>query len=156
MEGALLVIKSWALVGSLLWLYRRYIERVARPDAEFEAWCRGAPRIAALRGESADLASVEAALGLLLGRRSRVIATLGGCPWPDYELELRVTLRGSALELSVVRAELRRVHGATPPSLVTVLRDALNEHPAISDAWLLSETVYGKLGPDEAPHGWQL
>jgi hypothetical protein len=155
MEGALIVIKAWAMVAGMLWLHRRFFEQVARPDPEFEAWCESGPLIAALTGNAAELERVEAALRARLGKQQRLIATLGGWPWPNYELEVSVSRTPTALRLSIAKAELRRTHGTPAPGLVAVMRELLNAHPgAIDDLWLLPSLVYGKTGPDAAPGGW--
>ncbi len=155
MEGVLFVIKSWAMVAGLLWLHRRFFERVARAEPEFEAWCEGGPLIAALTGSAAQLARVEAALRARLGKRQRLIVTLGGWPWPNYELQVSISRTPSVLRVSIAKAELRRTHGTPAPGLVVVLRELLNAHPnAIDDLWLLPSLVYGKAGPNAAPEGW--
>ncbi len=155
MEGVLIVIKAWAMVAGMLWLHRRFFEQVARPEPEFEAWCESRPLIAALTGNGAELERVEAALRDRLGKRQRLIATLGGWPWPNYELQVSISRAPSVLRLSIAKAELRRTHAAPAPSLVAVLRELLNTHPdAIDDLWLLPSLVYGKAGPNAAPGGW--
>jgi len=157
MEGPLIVIKSWALAALGIWFYRRFFERVAKAEPEFEAWARTGALLAALSGRAAPLALVEAALRARLGKRPRVVATLGGWPWPNYALELRLVSRGNVLELRVARAELLRTRGEPPPSLSSVLREAMNAHPdAQCQSWLCSGSVYGKSGPDAARAGWQL
>jgi len=155
MEGVLLVIKAWGLTALMLWVHRRFFERVARAEPEFEVWCQRGPLIAALRVAPAQLAPVDAALRASLGKQKRLLATLGGWPWPNYELTLRVSRVGRVLALSVTRAELRKTRAAPVPDLVASLRALLNEHPAaIDDLWLLPDLVYGKRGPSEAPAGW--
>jgi len=157
MEGPLFVIKSWALAALGLWLYRRFFERVGKAVPEFEAWSRTAPLLAALRGNPQTLAQIETALLARLGKRSELVATLGGWPWPYYALRVRLVRRGRVLELRLTSAELLRSHGAPPPSLVGVLRDTLNEYPnAVHDTWLHSGTVFGKPGQDAPSEGWQL
>ncbi|MES1176344.1 MAG: hypothetical protein ABUL62_18620 [Myxococcales bacterium] len=157
MEGVLFVIKAWALSGLGLWVYRRYFERVAKAEPEFEAWCRSGPLLAALRGDAARLAAVERTLRGLLGERARAVATLGGWPWPNYALELELRRLGGVLALRALRADLLRTHGPPAPSLIAVLRDALNEHPgAIDDTWLHQGTVFGKPGQETPSDGWQL
>jgi hypothetical protein len=155
MEGVLLVIKAWGLTALMIWVYRRFFERVARVEPEFEAWCERGPLLAALHVVPVELEQVEAALRAGLGKRRRLVATLGGWPWPNYELEIRISRAANVLLLTVARAELRKAHARPTPSLVGTLRELLNAHPgAIEDLWLLSDLVYGKLGPDEAPAGW--
>ncbi|HEY3255859.1 MAG TPA: hypothetical protein VGJ91_18000, partial [Polyangiaceae bacterium] len=157
MEGPLFVIKSWALAALGLWLYRRFFERVAKSVPEFEAWSRSAPLLAALHGDDAALEAIEEALRARLGKRACLVATLGGWPWPNYALSIRLARAAGVLELRVTRAELLRTHGAPPPSLIATLRDVLNEHPgAIDDTWLCPGTFYGKHGPDQARSGWLL
>lgn len=157
MEGILFVIKAWALSGLGLWVYRRFFERAAKAEPQFEAWCRGGPLLAALRGDASRLEAVERTLRARLGDRSRAVATLGGWPWPNYALELDFARTEGVLELRVRRAVLLRTHGAPPPSLTSVLRDTLNEHPdAIDDTWLHSGTVFGKPGQEAPSEGWQL
>jgi len=155
MEGPLLVIKSWALVAILVWAYRRYFERVARPDLEFEAWCRERPLLVALPGSPAERQRWELALRARLTTARRVVVSLGGWPWPNYELELTLSNEGNVLGLRIARAELRKAHAAPPPCLVLILRDFLNEEPiAADDLWLHPDAVYRLQGPGEAPHGW--
>lgn len=157
MEGPLIVIKAWALAAFGVWLYRRFFERVAKAEPEFEAWCRGGVLLAALRGNAAGLALVERQLREQLGKRSRAVATLGGWPWPNYALELQLVAKHRMLELRVVRAQLLRAQREPPKALVGLLREVMNEYPnAVDDAWLHSGTVYGKSGPDAAPGGWRL
>ncbi len=157
MEGVLIVIKAWALSGFGIWLYRRFFERVAKAEPEFEAWCRTGPLLAALRTRDARLPSVERTLRDRLGHASRAVVSLGGWPWPNYAIELEVQRCEGVLELRALRAELLRTHGAPPPSLVAVLRDTLNQHPeAIEDVWLHTETVFGKPGEVAPSQGWQL
>jgi hypothetical protein len=155
MEGVLLVIKAWGLAAFMIWVHRRFFERVARAEPEFEHWCRSQPLIAAMRGNPARLNAIEAALHARLGKRQRLIATLGGWPWPNYELEVVLSRAVGVLGISVRRAELRRTHGNPAPSLVVVLRELLNAHPgAVDDLWLLPAVVYGKSGASAAPMGW--
>jgi len=150
----LFVIKSWALAASGLWLYRRFFERVGKSVPEFEAWSRTRPLLAALRGEDSALERIEAALHARLGKRARVVATLGGWPWPHYALGVQLTRRAGVLELWLTRAELLRTHGAPPPCLIATLREGLNQHPgAIHDTWLCAGTFYGKHGSDSAENG---
>jgi hypothetical protein len=157
MEGILLVIKAWALTAFSIWVHRRFFERVARAEPQFEAWCESEPLIAALRGNSAHLIAVEVALRARLGKRQRLIATLGGWPWPNYELEVVLLRVPGTIRINVKRAELRRTHGTLAPSLVVVLRDILNAHPgAVDDLWLLPAVVYGKNGASDAPSGWTI
>ena len=156
MEGPLFVIKSWALAALGLWLYRRFFERVGKPVPEFESWARGNPLLAALHGSDAALGRVEAALRARLGKQSLLLATLGGWPWPHYALGIRLLRRSDLLELRVTRAELLRSHGAPPPALVTVLRDALNELPEAIDTWLHPGSVFGRPGQVASSKGWQL
>jgi hypothetical protein len=157
MEGLLFIIKSWALAGVGLWLYRRFFERVAKAEPEFEAWARSEPLLAALHGNDAALDGAEASLRARLGARPRVVATLGGWPWPNYALGVRLVRRAKVLELRVTRADLLRTHGAPPLSLIGALRELLNQHPgAIDDAWLCAGAFYGKQGSDPAMGGWTL
>lgn len=157
MEGVLFVIKAWAMAGFGLWLYRRFFERVAKPVPEFEAWALGDPLLAALRGSDAALASAAAQLTARLGERPRVVATLGGWPWPNYALSVRVLRKADVLEVRVTRADLLRVHGEPPPSLIDTLREVLNQYPGvIQDAWLCAGTFYGKHGSEQAKGGWLL
>jgi len=157
MEGPLFIIKSWALAALGLWLYRRYFERVAKREPEFEAWARTDPLLAALHGDERVLAGIEAALLARLGKRSCVVATLGGWPWPNYALSVRLVRRAGVLQVRVAGADLLRTHGTPPPSLIATLRDVLNEHPgAIDDTWLCAGTFYGKHGSDQATNGWLL
>ncbi|HYQ46445.1 MAG TPA: hypothetical protein VER11_30965 [Polyangiaceae bacterium] len=157
MEGPLFVIKSWALAALGLWFYRRFFERVAKPEPEFEAWARKGPLLAAVRGTDMALAQVEAALLAMLGKQPRVVATLGGWPWPNYALSVRLVRRASVLEVWVTRAELLRSHGAPPPSLIDTLRKLAKQHPGVIDEiWLCTGTFYGKGGPEQATGGWLL
>jgi hypothetical protein len=85
----------------------------------------------------------------------RSIVTLGGWPWPNYELELSVSREGNALCVHIAHAELRRTHTPLAPCFVLILREFLNEEPAaIEDLWLLPAAVYRMQGPGEAPNGW--
>jgi len=155
MEGVLLVIKAWGLAALMIWVHRRFFERVARTEPEFEARCRRGPLIAAMSVAPALLEPLESALRESLGKRRRLVATLGGWPWPNYELELSISRAGNVLGLTIARAELRKTHAPLAPSLVATLRELLNAHPdAVEDLWLLPDVVYGKLGPNEAPAGW--
>jgi len=157
MEGPLFVIKSWALAALGLWFYRRFFERVAKAVPEFEAWGRKDPLLAALRGNDTALARVEAALLAMLAKQSRVVATLGGWPWPNYALSVRLVRRTSVLEMRVTRVELLRVHGAPPPSLIDTLRKVSKQHPCVlEEIWLCTGTFYGKSGPEQAAGGWLL
>src|SRR6188768_1705704 len=159
MEGLLFIIKSWALASVGLWLYRRFFERVSKSVPEFEAWSRTDPLLAALRGKEAALAGVEAALLARLGKRSCLVATLGGWPWPYYALGVRLVRRASVLELRVTGAELLRAHGSPPPSLIDTLRELLSQHAVegvIEETWLCPGAFYGKHGPEHAKGGWLL
>lgn len=157
MEGVLFIIKAWALAGLGLWLYRRFFERVAKAEPEFEAWARRDPLLAALRGSDTALRNARATLQARLGARPRVVATLGGWPWPNYALSVRLLQTAGVLELRVTRAELLRVHGEPPPSLIETLRELLNQHPGrIDDTWLCAGTFYGKHGSEHAQGGWAL
>jgi hypothetical protein len=155
MEGVLFVIKAWALVGMGLWVYRRFFERVSRAEPEFEAWCRESRLVAAVHGDAATLMHVEASLSELLGNQARVVATLGGWPWTNYALQLRLARNGTSLALLTERACLLRTYGPPPPSLVATLLTLSNRHPELREVWLCPGAVY-KLDPNEAPHGWLL
>jgi len=158
MEGPLFVIKCWAMAALGLWLYRRFFERVAKAVPEFEVWARSEPLLAALRAsDAAALASAEASLLARLGARPRVVATLGGWPWPNYALSVRLVRRADVLEVRATRADLLRTHGAPPPSLIGSLRELMNQYPGvIVEAWLCAGTFYGKHGSEQAKGGWLL
>jgi hypothetical protein len=154
-EGPLLVIKSWAFVALTLWLYRRYLEPMARREPEFESWCAREPLIAALRCDPAQLEQVESQLRSRLGKRRILVATLAGFPWPHYALEICLSRHENVLLVRILRAHMRRAHADSAPALTDVIRDLLNERTtAIEDVWLLPETVHGVHGPDSAPEGW--
>jgi hypothetical protein len=155
MEGVLIVIKAWGLAALMIWVHRRFFERVARAEPGFEAWCTSGPLIAALHVAPGQIVPVEAALRASLGKRQRLVATLGGWPWPNYDLEIRLARVNDVLRLSIVRAELRKTHPKPEPALVLTLRELLNAHAgSIDDVWLLAEIVYGSQGPSQAPQGW--
>ncbi len=164
MEGLLFIIKAWALSGLGLWFYRRFFERVGKPVPEFEAWSRAAPMLAALRGSDSALRRVEAALLARLGKRASVVATLGGWPWPNYALRIRVARKPAMLVLRVTSAELLRAHGAPPPSLIEMLRELATEQAfggesgdaGIEEIWLCAGAFYGKHGSEQAKGGWLL
>ena len=155
MEGVLIVIKAWALMGVGLWFYRRFFERVARAEPEFEAWCKQAQVVAAIRADPATLKCVEHSLRQLLGERMRIVATLGGWPWTNYALQVRVSRVEGALALFTERAELMRTHGSPPPGLIAMLRALQVRHPEVAELWLCPGAVY-KQGSNEAPQGWLL
>jgi hypothetical protein len=128
----------------MIWLHRRFFERVGRREREFEARVARGVRLAALFGGAQSLAEIEAALRAQIGKRSRLVATLAGYPWPNYELELRLERSRRVLTLVATRAELARVHGRPAPALVTVLSELIAAHgDAIEDHWLAPEMIYG-------------
>jgi len=154
MEGVFIVIKAWGLAAFLIWVHRRFFERVGRRERGFEARIAQGVRLAALQGDASRLAEIETELCARLGKRRRAIATLGGYPWPHYELELRLVQASNVLTLFATRAELARVHARPAPALVTVLGELLAGHgDAIEDHWLAPDMIYGT-GDDAASAGY--
>jgi len=143
MEGIFIVIKAWGLAAFMIWVHRRFFERVGRREREFEGRFEQGVRLAAFSGDAAGLARVEAALRSLLGKRGRLVATLGGYPWPHYELAVRLARTGRALTLVATRAELARAHARPAPALVTVIRELIaGQGDAIEDHWLAPAVIY--------------
>jgi hypothetical protein len=155
MEGPLLVLKSWALTALCIWVYKRWFQRVAPPDPAFEAFCRRRPSVAALTGLGEDVAQVRERLRAALGPAGRCVATLGGFPWPHYQLELGIEERRGALVLRIEAARVCRTGDAAPVALASALRDVLNALPEDAEAWLHAGTFNNGL-IDVPPGGWSL
>lgn len=144
MEGIFIVIKAWGLAAFMIWVHRRFFERVGKREREFEARFTRGVRLAAFSAGAQRLTELEAALRGLIGKRGRLVATLAGYPWPHYELELRLERSERVLTVVATRAELGRVHARPAPALVTVLRELIAAHgDAIEDHWLAPEMIYG-------------
>lgn len=155
MEGVFIVIKAWGLAAFLIWVHRRFFERVGRREPEFEARFASGVRLAALCGDAARLGEVETELRRLLGKRGRTVATLAGYPWPHYELEIRCVRAGRVLTLVATRAELSRVHARPAPALVTVLRELIAaQGDALEDHFVAPEMIHA-LNP-ASPAGWRI
>lgn len=155
MEGVFIVIKAWGLAAFLIWLHRRFFERVGRRERDFEARFASGVRLAAVYGDATRLAEVEAGLRSLLGKRARTSATLAGYPWPHYELEIQCVRAGKVLTLVATRAELSRVHGIPSPALVTVLRELIAaQGDALEDHFVAPEMIYALTAA--SPAGWRL
>lgn len=144
MEGIFIVIKAWGLVAFMIWVHRRFFERVGRREREFEARFAGGVRLAVISAGAQRLTEIEAALRALIGKRRRLVATLAGYPWPHYELEVRLECSERVLTLVATRAELARAHARPAPALVAVLRELIAaQGDAIEDHWLAPEMIYG-------------
>ncbi len=143
MEGVFIVIKAWGLCAFLIWVHRRFFERVGRRELAFEARFATPVRLAALYGDAARLSEIATALRALLGKRGRTLATLAGYPWPHYELVVELVRSGKVLTLVATRAELARVHARPAPALVTVLRALIAaQGDAIADHFVAPEMIY--------------
>jgi hypothetical protein len=157
MEGPLLLIKAWLVAWAVAWVIRRWVERVATPSPEFEAYCKSRPLLVAMVCRPG--AAVEARSSLLarLGEGATAVATLGGWPWPNYALELELETQGDGLLLvRAIDCRLLRVRGPRPPALFAALRDMAPE-PArsVEEVWAHRALRYALEG-DAAPGGWKL
>lgn len=155
MEGPFLILKSWLLTAVVIWVYKRWFQRVAPPSPGFEAFCKAGPVVGAIWNVAGHEPHVVAALVRRLGKASASVATLGGYPWPHYRLALRVESRQSAVLLRVVGAQVVRTKDGTLPALAHVLRDVLSELPAPAEAWLHSGAFNNGLVAPPAG-GWSI
>lgn len=155
MEGPLLVLKAWFLTGALIWIYRRWFQKVAPPSPAFEAFCQSEPVVGAIWRVAGDEARVEALLRLRLERDAATIATLGGFPWPHYRLSLAIERGFGCVLLRVKRAAVARTGDRPAAALASLLRDVLNELPESAEAWLHRGAFDNGLGPAPAA-GWRI
>lgn len=155
MEGPFLILKSWLLTAVVIWVYKRWFQRVAPPAPGFEAFCATAPVVGAIWNAAGHEEQVAAALIRRLGKAGASVATLGGYPWPHYRLALRVESRQGAVLLRVAGAEVVRTKDGTLPALAHVLRDVLSELPEQAQAWLHSGAFNNGLVAPPAG-GWSI
>lgn len=151
MEGPLLLLKAWGLSALMIWIYRRWFQRVAPPTPSFEAFCRQRPVIAAVYDARGCEQRALEALAQKLGRKPRAVATLGTFPWPHYRLSLQLERSAGAVLLRAVAGEVVRSRDEGLPALAHVLRDVLNELPEPARGWLHAGTFDN--GLDVAPAG---
>src|SRR5689334_13201163 len=101
MDGPLILYKAWLLSLVTVVIYRRFFETVGARSEEFEHFAAGHPLLAAVHGDTASLERVRARLTTALGSKTKVVALLGGWPWPHYVLALDVSATRSTLTLTL-------------------------------------------------------
>lgn len=158
MEGPILATKAWLFSLIAVFVYRRWFERVAAPDRDFEAFARSRPLLAAIRCRGDAVQRVLSALERRLGRKMAAVATLGGWPWPNYALTLEIDARSEAtVYVYAVAARLLRTREVAPPALTTALSElALELENAISDVWVKADLRYVLPSKRPARGGWRV
>src|SRR5262245_55688488 len=90
MEGPILLIKAWLMSLAAIWVYRRFFERVAAPNPSFETFCRSGAVLGAIHLGTGTGNQGRSEIVQRLSALEGVGAPLGGWPWPNYALFLRV------------------------------------------------------------------
>ena len=140
-----------------VWVYRRYFERVAAPSPEFETFCRSGAVLGALHFEPGSATGVRADIVERLRALERVGAPLGGWPWPNYALTLRVDVEEELVLLHVAGCALLRTRETPPPSLLVGLAELKARLPeAVADVWIHPGLHYGGARHDPQRTGWRL
>ncbi len=157
MDGPVVLHHCWVLSLICVWVYSRYFRTIAPRSAEFEAYCRSRPLLAALAVETGSEAEVAARLEALLGKRSEVIPAAAGWPWTHHALKVRATPARGVVRLHIERCRVLRTRERELPSLNALLLEvAEGSSPSVLDIWLCSPACVDITGRELAPRGWRL
>ncbi len=155
MDGPVVLHHCWLLSLVCVWVYSRYFRTIAPRSAEFEAYCRSRPLLAALAVVPGHEADVVQRLLALLGKRSELIPAAGGWPWTHHALKVRVGHERGVVRLRIERCRVLRMRERSLPSLNPLLLE-LAQSGSVVDIWLSAPACVDITGQELAPRGWRL
>lgn len=157
MEGPVILIVCGGLTLLSVWFYTRFFQTIAPRSPELEAAARARTLLATISVRAGAETRIAEALTKAIGKRTELVATLGGWPWTLHALRVAVETSPGIVELRMVGCRVRRSHAKDPSALTDVILASIEANSAdVRDNWLLPVLYVDVSGRSTSEDGWRL